>query len=95
MRFKVCVNSVISRKAVVILQAIANAQANTTAKPQAATQDISKVPYFGRAAKYATPNKLTQSRVQTFHSKERDMLAWIETCAADDVLVDIGANVGM
>ena len=95
MRFKVCVNSVISRKAVVILQATANVQANTAAQLQAATLDIFKIPYFGSAAKYATPNKLTQWRVQTFHSKERDMLAWIETFEADDVLVDIGANVGM
>ena len=88
-------NSVISLKAVVILQATANAQASTTAQPQAATLDISKIPYFGSTAKYATPNKLTQWRVQTFQSKERDMLAWIETFAGDDVLVDIGANVGM
>ena len=76
-----------------MLQATANAQPSATAQPQAATPGISTIPYFGGATKYVTPNKLTEWRVQTFHSKERDTLAWIETFAADDVLVDIGANV--
>ena len=78
-----------------MLQATANAQPSVPAQPQGTPQGISTIPYFGGAAKYVTPNKLTEWRVQTFHSKERDTLAWIETFAADDVLVDIGANVGM
>lgn len=74
-------------------QSAAPAQAESQAQPQQA--GIASIPYFGGAAKYVTPNQLTQWRVQTFHSKERDTLAWIETFASDDVLVDIGANVGM
>lgn len=70
-------------------------QTTFNAQPQTAQQVIATIPYYGGAAKYITPNKLTQWRVQTFHSKERDTLAWIETFEADDVLVDIGANVGM
>lgn len=93
--------SVISQKALFMLHATANAQSNASiqAEPQVQAQPqqagIASIPYFGGAAKYVTPNQLTQWRVQTFHSKERDTLAWIETFAADDVLVDIGANVGM
>ena len=47
---------------------------------------------FFIAAKHVTLNKFTQLRVQPFHPKERTMLAWFETFAAPDVLVDIGAN---
>ncbi len=82
-----------------MLQAAAPAQPMTPPQaqpaPQAAPQGVSAIPYFGGTAKYVTPNKLTQWRVQTFHFKERDTLAWIETFDANDILVDIGANVGM
>ena len=44
---------------------------------------------------YATPNIPAKFRVDTLRTKEPDTLAWIAGFAADDVLVDIGANVGM
>lgn len=40
-------------------------------------------------------NPTTQWRAQTVMSKEPDTVAWIEEFAPGDVLVDIGANVGL
>jgi len=45
--------------------------------------------------RFAVVNTTTQWRAQTIMSKEPDTVAWIEEFAADDVLVDIGANVGL
>jgi FkbM family methyltransferase len=44
---------------------------------------------------YATPNRETRWRVDTLYSKEPDTLAWIASFAPGEVLVDVGANVGM
>jgi FkbM family methyltransferase len=44
---------------------------------------------------FATPNRPTLWRVQTLFTKEPDTIDWIAGFAPDDVLVDIGANVGM
>jgi hypothetical protein len=44
---------------------------------------------------YCTPNKLTAWRVNTLFSKEPYTLEWIAEFGGDEVLVDIGANVGM
>lgn len=44
---------------------------------------------------YCTPNSVTKWRVQTFFTKEPDTIAWINGFMPEDVLLDIGANVGM
>jgi FkbM family methyltransferase len=44
---------------------------------------------------YATPNEHTRWRVDSLFTKEPDTLAWIASFAPADVLVDVGANVGM
>jgi len=44
---------------------------------------------------YATPNVRTQWRVDTLFSKEPDTIEWIAGFQPDEILVDIGANVGM
>jgi FkbM family methyltransferase len=44
---------------------------------------------------YATPNEHTRWRVESVYSKEPDTLAWIASFAPGDVLIDVGANVGM
>jgi FkbM family methyltransferase len=51
--------------------------------------------HAGVTVVYATPNQHTRWRVDTLHTKEPDTLAWIASFARDDVLVDVGANVGM
>lgn len=68
---------------------------NSPARQTATPQGFRDIPFDGGVARYATPNDLTNWRVDTFFSKERDTLAWIAGFQADDVFVDIGANVGM
>lgn len=44
---------------------------------------------------YATPNAGTEWRVDTLFSKEPETIEWIAEFQTDEVLIDIGANVGM
>ena len=44
---------------------------------------------------FATPNVFTKRRVDTLFDKEPATIAWIASFAPDDILVDVGANVGM
>lgn len=44
---------------------------------------------------FATPNAGTKWRVDTIHEKEPCTLEWIATMERDEVLFDVGANVGM
>ena len=44
---------------------------------------------------FATPNYATRWRVDTFFTKEPDTLEWIAGFGQGEVLVDVGANVGM
>ena len=44
---------------------------------------------------FCTPNRFTHWRVETLFSKEPDTIEWIASFGPHDVLVDIGANVGM
>ena len=44
---------------------------------------------------YATPNVFTKWRVDSLFTKEPDTIEWIRGFQADEVFVDIGANVGM
>lgn len=49
----------------------------------------------GVSVVYATPTRHTRWRVDSLYTKEPDTLAWIATFDPPDVLVDVGANVGM
>jgi FkbM family methyltransferase len=44
---------------------------------------------------YAATNPFTQWRVETLFVKEPDTIEWIASFGPEDVLADIGANVGM
>ncbi len=44
---------------------------------------------------YVVPNQHCLWRVQSLHTKEPDTMEWIATFDKNDVLIDIGANVGM
>src|SRR5262245_61396819 len=48
----------------------------------------------GTPMTFVTPSQMTKWRVETIFTKEPCTLEWIETFSADDVLFDIGANVG-
>ncbi|NJN39801.1 MAG: FkbM family methyltransferase [Gammaproteobacteria bacterium] len=49
----------------------------------------------GHSVVFMTPNSRALWRVETLFSKEPDTIEWIASFAPDDVLADIGANVGM
>jgi FkbM family methyltransferase len=49
----------------------------------------------GVRVRFFTPNKTTKWRVDSLLTKEPDTIEWIRRLSADDVLYDIGANVGM
>ena len=46
-------------------------------------------------ARYCTPNAGTEWRVRTIFTKEPDTIEWIDTFAPGELLLDVGANVGM
>jgi len=48
-----------------------------------------------REVLYCTPSPATKWRVETLFAKEPDTMEWLEGFQRGDVLVDIGANVGM
>ncbi|MBY0493934.1 MAG: FkbM family methyltransferase [Cyanobacteria bacterium] len=44
---------------------------------------------------FMTPSRMTKFRVEHIYGKEPCTLEWIETFAPEDVMFDVGANVGM
>lgn len=44
---------------------------------------------------YATPNAMTGWRVKTFFTKEPETIAWMAEFGSGEVMIDVGANVGM
>lgn len=59
-----------------------------------------KIPYLeilveGRRLRYVATNRLGEKRVETLFSKEPTTIPWLDAIAPGEVLVDIGANVGM
>lgn len=56
---------------------------------------VATVEWGGKQIRFATPNSFTVFRVQSLSSKEPDTMAWIAGFNASDVLLDVGANVGM
>ena len=53
------------------------------------------VEHDGQRVVYLTPNRQALWRVESLFSKEPDTIEWIASFAPEDVLADIGANVGM
>jgi hypothetical protein len=45
--------------------------------------------------RFAVANQITAWRVRTFATKEPGTIAWIDAFAADDVMLDVGANIGL
>lgn len=53
------------------------------------------VEHEGVRMAFATPNRVTAWRVETLFTKEPDTIEWIASFDPADVLLDVGANVGM
>lgn len=57
--------------------------------------DYAEVAYRDKAMRYATTGSSSAKRVRSLFSKEPITLAWIDSFRENEVLFDIGANVGM
>ena len=56
---------------------------------------VTTVEWGDKTIKFATPNRFTCIRVQSLLSKEPDTISWIAAFEPGDLLLDVGANVGM
>ena len=54
-----------------------------------------EIEHAGTKMVFATPSVMTRWRVESIYKKEPCTLEWIAGFQADDVLADVGANVGM
>ncbi len=54
-----------------------------------------EIDWGGKTVVFATPNRVTRLRVETLFTKEPCTLEWLGALAPDDILADVGANVGM
>jgi FkbM family methyltransferase len=60
-----------------------------------------KIPYSqvdlpgGHSLRYADSGRVSRKRVDTLFEKEPTTITWLDHMTADDVLYDVGANVGM
>lgn len=54
-----------------------------------------EITHQGARVVFATPNAYTQWRVDSSFEKEPVTIQWLAELAPGDVLVDVGANVGM
>jgi len=66
-----------------------------TPHAEALRLEARSVDFRGTRLAFATPTPLTAWRVETLFTKEPDTIEWIGSFAPGDVLVDVGANVGM
>lgn len=60
-----------------------------------ALEPTMRVTYGAAALTFATPNRHAAWRVDTLFSKEPETIEWIAEIGADEVLLDVGANVGL
>lgn len=60
-----------------------------------AINPTASVTHAGKKLSYAVPNRTTLWRVETLFTKEPSTIAWLSGFAADNVFLDVGANVGM
>ncbi len=56
---------------------------------------ISHVEYDGRRMTFSTPNRIARARVDTILSKEPCTIEWLTSFQPGEMMIDVGANVGM
>jgi len=57
--------------------------------------EIESLSYHGKDVKFYTPTKKTAGRVKKIFRKEPITITWMDNMQSGDVVIDIGANVGM
>jgi FkbM family methyltransferase len=60
-----------------------------------ASPGYAQVELDGKQLKFLTPNRMTSWRVESLLTKEPDTIAWLREMRSGEVLIDVGANVGM
>jgi len=65
------------------------------AAPNAAGPTLSVLKIGDKRLQFTTPNRMTQWRVESLYTKEPDTIEWLQTMKPGEVMVDVGANVGM
>lgn len=73
----------------------AAAATGITLEEYAALSPRCELSYEGASLIYATPNVRTRWRVETLFDKEPITIQWLSGFRENEVLVDVGANVGM
>ena len=56
---------------------------------------IDSLKYFDKEVKFYTPTKKTAGRVKKIFKKEPITITWMDNMKQGDIVIDIGANVGM
>src|SRR3954451_1972510 len=56
---------------------------------------VEELDVSGRIVRYVATSRQSQKRIRSLLTKEPLTIPWIETFKPDEVMVDIGANVGM
>lgn len=56
---------------------------------------ISEFTFFNKNYKFRSSSSFSEYRVRTALTKEPDTIDWIQSFSEDDVLYDIGANIGL
>ena len=56
---------------------------------------VKKISYNNIDLTFYTPNKLINYRVETFKSKEPEILRWLEDFKTNSIFFDVGANIGL
>lgn len=54
-----------------------------------------RIEVFGRTVRFSTPDRLTKWRVDSLLTKEPCTIEWLRSFSPADVMIDVGANVGM
>ena len=57
--------------------------------------EIESLSYLNKEVKFYIPTKMTAGRVKKIFRNEPITITWMDNMQAVDVVIDIGANVGM
>lgn len=72
-----------------------NNASNLTCRLKENFNPVYKFKINGRKLRFNCPNQFTLYRVQTLKTKEPETLEWIENFKSDEILFDVGANIGI
>ena len=56
---------------------------------------VASVKFGTETVRYVVPSRMTLWRVETLLTKEPETVEWMSSFAADEILVDVGANMGL